>query len=169
MDRFETNIELGLNLVSKILGININWNYAVIDENTPKDLITKVLMAYDSKTNCVLINPQLQKILEESYSKNFSLIRASLYSKLAHECRHAWQYNHPESFIINLKATYGVLGDEYIKTDFETDAYAFEEAFLKMMLEDIEAQLEFPIDAANIHTLAYQHYDTYVSLFAKYI
>lgn len=38
-----------------------------------------------------------------------------------------------------------------------------------MMLDDIEAVLEFPFEAKEIHELAYQHYKNYAPLFVKYI
>ncbi len=168
MNKFEINIEIGLSILSRMLDIEIEWDYAVIDENINNNN-TKILMAYNPKTNCVIINPRIEMILESFYPNAPAYVRATLFSKLAHECRHGWQYKHPEAFKIDFKATYGILGDEYIKSDCEIDAYAFEEAILKMLLENEEAILEFPNKAPEIHTLAYKYYDAYASLFAKYI
>lgn len=129
MDRFEASIEIGLNLASKMLGIDIGWNYAIVDDNTSKEIVEKVFMAYDRNQNSVIINPNLKAILEKAFFNDYSYIRATLYSKLAHECRHGWQQKHPEAFKNDFKSTYGILGDAYIKNDYEADAYAFEEAF----------------------------------------
>lgn len=139
----EKMIDSIIHHLSNLFGLSgITWEYAIVDENTPKNLLQSILTAYDSKSKSIIINPCISQILEQQgYSEEITIFL--ILSNVAHELRHAWQYTQ-EEFKKSLAEgiTYGNMGLEYVQGYHEIDAYAFQEAFLKYIFEDKDFKLD---------------------------
>lgn len=153
VDRFDNFIEYCLEGLCKMLKVEVLWDYAVVSPDTPLSLINKILMAYDKASNAVIINPKINDVLKRNYGNNPEYILATIYSKLAHEVRHAWQYKNK---IYNFKdyVPFANVGENYILEPEEIDAYAFEEANLKLFLSDKSIEIEFEKQVPELHKKA---------------
>ena len=160
-------IEKGIERISKALNLNgIGWEYAIIDENTPQKLVESNLMAYDHQSRSIIINPQIWAILE-GYGQDEMTTIFLLLSNIAHELRHAWQYNQVKYMkVLAENVPYGVAGVDYAAQIHEIDAYAFQEAFLKYCFNDRTFILDIDksindVVITSIHDRSKELYDMY--------
>lgn len=166
----DTLIEYGVNIFSKMLGVKVTWEYAIIDENTPNLLVETILMAYDNNFSTIIVNPQIRAVLEYlGYAEG--LITIVILSNIAHEVRHAWQYTQEEfKESLTIGTTFGSSGMNYAAQIHEIDAYAFQEAFLKFILEDPTYNMEIDnsisdVVITSIHNRANELYEYYKEAF----
>lgn len=177
---FNNIVDEALFFANSVLEVEVKgWDYAIVDYDTPKHLIEEIVMAYADKENAIIVNPFFEKILKVQLIKanlSLELMIPIIYSKVLHEVRHAWQFQHPESFNLDFNQTYGKIGLQYIKNPLETDSYALEEAFLKFVFDDENFKVNFGekftnVDKKyfdNLHQKADELYATYLKQFEKY-
>lgn len=116
-------------------------------------------MAFDEKGNTVIVNP---KLMEKHIGIPDNYVIASIISKIGHEARHAWQVKNHQ-FQENYKPV-GKIGKVYMLQPSEQDAFAFEEAVLKIILGRAESEIDFENEekyAKEIHKMANDLYTQY--------
>lgn len=160
-------IEKGIERISKALNLSgITWEYAIVDEQTPENLLKTILMAYDNQSRSIIINPQIWAILE-GYGQDEMTTIFLLLSNIAHELRHAWQYNQVKYMkVLAENVPYGVAGVDYAAQIHEIDAYAFQETFLKYCFNDRTFILDIDksindVVITSIHDRSKELYDMY--------
>lgn len=167
----DTLIEFGINHFSRMLKLtNINYEYAIVDEQTPEMYLNSILMAYDHNSSSIIVNPRIREILEEQgYSSDMVII--VILSNIAHELRHAWQYTQEEfKESLESQTTFGKAGVDYATQIHEIDAYAFQEAFFKHYFDNVEFTLDIDKSISNvvitsIHERSKMLYDMYKNKF----
>ena len=162
MSSLDGLIEYSLNVFNKLFNLELYWDYAIIEENTPKSVIESILMAYDDEWKTIIVNPQIKAVLGLN-NANEKLIDMLVISNVAHEARHAWQHKQRKfKNIIKNTQSYGLLGIHYVNQEVEVDAYAFQEAVLKILCEEPALHLAVPKNVeAKIHTKSMEMYHQY--------
>jgi len=158
-DNLDRYIEYGIVFACKILGVNdIGWDYAQITgKETEEEL--KIITAYDKEYNAIIVNPYILRILWDK-SKDDEYVLANIIAKMSHEVRHAWQYKNG-IFDESKYSCFKAAGEDYINNEMEIDAFAFEEAVLKFILEDDNAEIDFGKPQPKIHEKAFELYKKY--------
>lgn len=164
-------IEFGIKLFSRILELpEIKYEYAVVDSKTSTEVANSILMAYDHNSSSVIVNPLIREIYD-GFGYDDALISVLILSNIAHELRHAWQYNQVKYMkVLAENVPYGVAGVDYAAQIHEIDAYAFQEAFLKHYFDDVEFILDIDksindVVITSIHDKSKELYQTYKSKF----
>lgn len=158
----ENIIEYSMEVFSRLFKIDLNWCFATIDTNTPEEVKEAISMAYNHEEKVIVINPQL---LEQYSDCNYSEQELSyvIFGLIAHEYRHAWQHLSDEykHEWLNYK-TFESITDNYVFQKVEIDAYAFQEACIWFISNELNHHLTVPDEEANlIHKLAVEHYYQY--------
>ncbi len=155
----DTIIDYSISIFENLFDLKLLWDYSIIEPDTPQELVDTILMGLVEEENIIMINPQIDK-LYSSIPTNLKI--ASIISKIGHEARHAWQDK--QKLFKGKYKSYGAVGRTYINQPAEKDAYAFEEAVLKIVLHDKNAAIDFKDEeqyAKEIHTNAFLLYDEY--------
>ena len=160
----ENIIDFSMEVFSRLFKIDLNWCFATIDTNTPEELKKAISMAYNHEEKVIVINPF---ILEQYSDKNYTEDKLNyiLFGLVAHEYRHAWQH-HSEEYNKEWAKynTYESIKKKYLFQKVEIDAYAFQEACIWIISDELNHHLSIPEEAANtIHKLAVEHYYQYRS------
>lgn len=154
---FERYIDAAVKVFSKLFEVKVTWNFAIIESKLDLKYAETILMAYSPNDEAIIINPLILEVLQKQFDNDDTQIIVSLFSKIGHECRHAWQYLNFGHGIFEKDKTYGKIGDKYVMCKAEIDAYAMEQAILWILTEDKESKLQIPYVQDEVQALANHH------------
>ncbi len=165
---FEIIIFGCIDFYCRLLNIKpISWDFIKFSKNDSKEIKQNFTSLFDFAKRCIYINPNLKRNLRKEYkNEDEEFILGLISTKLAHECRHAYQLEHQDEFDIvkyfeDLKNNKNILNN-----DIEIDASAFEQAVLWLSFGTKDLKLKFDESIDNkVQELALKLYNEYTIKF----
>ena len=158
--QLELTIELAYNVFKCVFTLDIaGWDFFIISDD--KDALNRKSMAtYNDELDTIFINPLIVDIIHERGLPDFMIV-PTIFSKVGHEFRHAWQ-KRQKDYQEDFKNRILLVDDEegYRRQRIEVDAFAFEECVLKVMTGDKTLVLDLE-DADDVHQLSLKLYEEY--------
>ena len=158
----DTIIDFSVNVFKKLFKIDLEWFFAEVNINISEYLKKSVTMAYSHADKCIVISPY---ILEQFFDEGITVKKMIhiIFSLIAHEFRHAWQYT-KEEFKNSLKEykIFSTHKESYVYQDTEIDAYAFQLACYWIISDNLNSYLTVPEELnKEVNQLAIKLYYQY--------